>query len=697
MSHSKCTTRRNFLKTIGLGSGALMIPGLYTTSAKSKLDKLPNIVYILADDLGYGDISSLNENSKINTPHIDRLAREGMSFTDAHSGSAVCTPTRYGILTGRYAWRSQLKAGVLWGYSPPLIEQERMTVASMLKTQGYTTACVGKWHLGLDYTLTDGRQISQKEKNEKVEVDYSQPIKGGPVDLGFDYSFIIPASLDMDPYIYVENDHAVAAPTDNTEGTTGYEFYRKGPIAPGFKHEEVLPKCTDKAVRFINKQSKANPEKPLLLYFPLNAPHTPILPTEEFKGKSGVGVYGDFVQQCDWTVGQIMKALEKNGRRENTLFIFTSDNGCSPMANFEALAEHGHQPSYRFRGHKADIFEGGHHIPFIASWPVKVSAGSHCDDTICLTDLMATAADICNVDLPDNAAEDSISILPDMLQTANSPVREATVHHSVNGDYSIRQGKWKLELCPGSGGWSYPVAQKAMALGLPMVQLYDLSKDIGEQENLQARYPDVVHQLTKLLDSYVNNGRSTPGMPQQNEGETDIWRAMRLRGDKNEITEIEHLAKNKKIEIINGAQIKYSQNKSDVMLDGIRATSWYNDGYWAGFEAQDFEAIIDLGSTINDGSVKIGFLEDQESWIFLPRQVNVFISENGKSFKKLKKEINNKVSPYAQKRIKDHKFKFESWKARFIKVKAKSIKKCPDWHTGAGGKAWMFIDEIIVQ
>jgi arylsulfatase A len=525
-------TRREYLKLLAVGSGSLFIPGTVFHACKAVRRELPSIVYIIADDMGYGDVSCLNPEGKIHTPNLDTLAEQGMIFTDAHSGSAVCTPTRYGIITGRYSWRSRLKEGVLWGYSPPLIESERMTVASLLKKQGYATACFGKWHLGLDYTLIDGRLISEKGTDEQIEVDYSKPIKGGPYDLGFDYFFGIPASLDMIPYIYIENDRTVEAPTASTKGATGYEFYREGPIAPGFKHEEVLPKCTQKVVNFINEQSKKNPQKHLFIYFPLNAPHTPILPTDEFEGKSGIGVYGDFVQQCDWVVGQVMQALEQNGKTNNTLFIFTSDNGCSPMADFKDLAEKGHHPSYYFRGHKADIYEGGHRIPFIARWPGRIKAGSRCDDTICLTDLMATVADIVGTQLPDNAGEDSFSILPDLFGTASRPVREATVHHSVNGSFSIRQGKWKLELCPGSGGWSYPTPEKAVSLGLPMIQLYDLRRDLGEQKNLQNRYPDVIYRLTHLLEFYVKNGRSTPGLPQKNEGDPDIWKPMHKHGEK---------------------------------------------------------------------------------------------------------------------------------------------------------------------
>jgi len=693
----KIFQKRNNLNFSKFSIIFILLFGMFVLSCKPAQKERPNIVYILADDMGYGDVSCLNPDGKIKTPHIDQLASAGMTFTDAHSGSAVCTPTRYGILTGRYAWRSRLKSGVLWGYSPPLIEKERMTVASFLKSQGYATACVGKWHLGLDYTLTDGRLMSQTEKNEKVEVDYNQPIKGGPVDLGFDYFFGIPASLDMEPYFYVENDHAVAAPTEEIVATKGYEFYRGGPVARGFKHEEVLPECTRKAVSFIDNQSKSDPEQPLFLYFPLNAPHTPILPTDEFKGKSGLGVYGDFVQQCDWTVGQVIQALKRNNRLENTLFIFTSDNGCSPMANFKNLAEQGHNPNYQFRGHKADIFEGGHRIPFIVSWPDKIKAESKNDATVCLTDLLATVTDICETTLPENAGEDSYSIFPGLTQSTDNPLREATVHHSVNGAFSIRQGKWKLELCPGSGGWSYPVPQKAMALGLPMVQLYDLNRDISEQKNLQGQYPEVVHRLTSLLEKYVEQGRSTPGIPQRNEGETDIWRILRLRGDKHEIGHVQHLAKGRQIEVLNDAEIKYAKDQSKVLTDGVRATSWYNDGNWAGIEGQDLEVLIDLGPSANISSVKIGFLEDQETWIFLPAKVSVYYSEDGKNFSKVNEDINYTPAPSAQKRIKDYVFSTGKKQARLIKIIIDAVKKCPDWHAGAGGKAWLFVDELMVE
>jgi arylsulfatase A-like enzyme len=512
--------RREFLRTVGLGASALALGGFPACRTKGKSN--PNIVYIIADDMGYGDVSCLNPGGKISTPNMDRLASEGMTFTDAHSGSAVCTPTRYGILTGRYAWRSRLASGVLWGYSRTLIPKTRMTVASLLKQHGYATACVGKWHLGWDWATKDGYIFSDRSDETGESVDYSKPITGSPLDLGFDYFFGIPASLDMLPYVYVENDRVVAAPTETIQGTKGRQFYRGGPIAPGFKHEEVLPRCTQKAVEFIDHHAKTKSDAPFFLYYPLNAPHTPILPTEKFRGKSGIGPYGDFVIQCDDTVGQVMEALNRNGMSENTLFIVTSDNGCSPMADFDDLAQQDHYPSYHFRGYKADIYEGGHRIPFIARWPEKVASGKVCDDTICLTDLMATVASILGADLPENAGEDSVSILPDLIGTGSAPLREATVHHSVNGSFSIRQGNWKLEFCPGSGGWSYPTPAEAKKLGIHEIQLYDLDLDIGEKNNVMDKHPEVVEHLTELLARYVNDGRSTPGPPQKNDREVSF-------------------------------------------------------------------------------------------------------------------------------------------------------------------------------
>lgn len=503
-----------------IGIGVALVP-LFGASPNDEAGPLgrPNIVYILADDLGYGDVSCFHPESRIRTPFIDRLAAEGMRFTDAHSGSAVCTPTRYGILTGRYAWRTRLKRGVLGGYSPHLIEPDRLTVAQLLRQQGYRTACVGKWHLGLDWESRHpgafGDEIEPKAGLMDT-VDYSRPFRMGPTAVGFDRFFGIAASLDMPPYLFLRDDRTVGVPT--TERT----WIRKGPGREDFEAIDVLPALAREAVGFLRDQSERRPREPFFLYLPLNAPHTPIEPSAEFQGKSRLGPYGDFVIQVDEVVGTILAELDRSGLADDTLVVLTSDNGFSPAADLKALEQAGHRPSAGFRGHKADIFEGGHRIPFVARWPGKVRPGSSCEDTICLVDLMATVAEILGVELPPDAGVDSVSILPDLLGKATAPVREATVHHSINGSFAIRQGPWKLILCPDSGGWSEPRPGRNSRKDLPPLQLYHLADDRAESINLAAQHPEVVERLTGLLQGYVDEGRSTPGPRQPNDGEIRI-------------------------------------------------------------------------------------------------------------------------------------------------------------------------------
>ncbi len=491
----------------------------------------PNIIFILADDLGYGDVRCLNPQGKIATPQMDRMAAGGMIFTDAHSSSAVCSPTRYGILTGRYNWRSRLKSGVLGGLSPRLIEEGRMTVAALLKQHGYATACIGKWHLGLDWVKFPGKEVSALNIESAAQVgsvDFSKPFTNGPLAVGFDSYFGIAASLDMVPYTFLENDRVAKAPTETQKfpmmtGRAG-GFTREGPTAPGFTAEEVLPALTRRAVEYIGAHAAdAKAGRPFFIYMPLTAPHTPIAPTAEWLGKSGLNPYADFVMQTDATLGAVLDALEKGGVAENTLVIFTSDNGCSPQAKFDELAAKGHNPSYEFRGNKADIYDGGHHVPYLVRWPARVKAGTRSDQIVCLNDFMATCAAIVGAKLPDTAGEDSVSLLPALEGRAEKPLREALVHHSINGSFAIRQGQWKLELCADSGGWSDPRPGKAPA-GSPAVQLYDLSADLGEQRNVQADHPEIVARLTALLEKYVADGRSTPGAPQQNTGAVEIHR-----------------------------------------------------------------------------------------------------------------------------------------------------------------------------
>jgi arylsulfatase A-like enzyme len=462
----------------------------------------PNIVYVLADDLGWGDLRCLNPQGKIPTPHLDALAGAGRVFTDAHSGSAVCTPTRYGTLTGRYCWRSRLKRGVLDGWSAPLIEPGRQTVAALLKDRGYHTACVGKWHLGLDWTTAEGKPASRER------TDYARPFQYGPCALGFDEFFGISASLDMPPYVYIRNDRVEEPPSGTLEDSPKPAYYRGGPVAPGFQMDRVLERLTDEAVGVVQRHKERADESPLFLYFPLTAPHTPIFSREEFRGKGETTAYGDFVYEVDASVGRLRAALAEAGMAENTLFIFTSDNGFAPMADLEELAAKGHHPSGPFRGHKADIFEGGHRIPFIAAWPGRVAPGTSCSDTVCLTDLLATAAEITGAAPSPDTGEDSWSLLPLLEGRPPAAPRPAVVHHSVDGFFALREGKWKFIDCPGSGGWSAPTPNSPEGKTLPPVQLYDLEADPGETANLCDKHPEQVERLRGILEQFKQAGRS---------------------------------------------------------------------------------------------------------------------------------------------------------------------------------------------
>jgi arylsulfatase A len=480
----------------------------------------PNIVFILADDLGYGDVQVLNPQSgKIKTPHLDRLAAQGMTFTDAHSGSSVCTPTRYGLLTGRYAWRTRLQSGVLGGFSPPLIEVGRLTVPALLKQHGYTTACIGKWHLGMSWpSKGDGRFGDEilgdaKDGAAMNSVDWTKPIQNSPTTRGFDSFFGISASLDMPPFVSIRNNRVTEVPTSEKK------WLRSGPAGATFEAVEALPALAAEASAQIKSRAAgAKAGTPFFLYLALTSPHTPVLPSKEWQGRSGLGDYADFVMQTDAAVGAVLATIDAHGLASNTLVIFTSDNGFAPQADPKGLLrEQGHKPSAEFRGYKSDIWDGGHRVPFLVRWPARIMPQSSSPQLICLTDFLATCADILGVKLPDDAGEDSVSILPALLGQDNAPLREAVVHHSIDGRFAIRKDNWKLELCTGSGGWGNPSDAQAKQAGLPDFQLYDLSVDIGETKNLLGEQPEVVRRLTALLEKYVADGRSTSGTIQTND------------------------------------------------------------------------------------------------------------------------------------------------------------------------------------
>ncbi|WP_083923256.1 sulfatase family protein [Echinicola pacifica] len=488
---------------------AILLHACATKEVKEEAAKPspPNIIYILADDMGLGDIQAYFPEGKIKTPHLDQLAAKGMRFTDAHTSSAVCTPTRYGILTGRYNWRTTLKDGVLWGDSKALIDKDRTTVASLLQRNGYHTAFIGKWHLGWDWS-----------HDEDGEIDFSKPVTHNPNDVGFDYAYGHVASLDIPPYVYVENGQVTALPDKHTESKDTYGWWRDGYTGADFVHEDVTPNFFRRGISYIQEQAKT--EKPFFLYLPLPSPHTPILPTGDWQGKSELNPYGDFVMMVDHYVGELVKAVAEAGIEENTLIVFVTDNGCSPASKPEEMVAKGHYPSGPYRGYKADIYEGGHRVPFIVKWPAMVAAGAVSDQTICTTDFMATCAAIVGDKLAASEGEDSYNIMP-LLQgeAIAGDFREATIHHSVNGSFAIRQGKWKLIMAAGSAGWSYPTPKEVEEMkDLPAVQLYDMDEDPAETRNLQGDHPEKVQELRDLLTKYIKEGRSTPGEAQQNDG-----------------------------------------------------------------------------------------------------------------------------------------------------------------------------------
>lgn len=484
-------------------------------ASKGAKAKTPNIIVILADDMGYGDIRSFNPESQVPTPNLDKLSSSGMKFTDAHSGSAVCSPTRYGLITGRYAYRSSLKKGVLGGYSPPLIESERFTIADLLKKAGYNTGAIGKWHLGLGYakTIANGSATPIDTANGwpiGEGIDLEKPLLQSPNDLGFDYSYIIPSSLDIPPYIYYENGKPSEKGIVDLEGKNAPRgvFWRKGKASPNFKIENTLDHFSGKARQFL--VSSAKKKKPFFLYLPLTSPHTPWVPSAEFKNKSKAGIYGDFVAHTDAVVGQVMHTLDSLGLTESTLVLFTSDNGADWKPGDKKLFP-AHQANYIFRGQKSDIWEGGHHVPFIASWPNSVKPNQVSSQTICLTDLVATFAAITGQKLPANTGQDSFDFSSILTSAPTAPAsRKSTIHHSIQGMFAIRSGNWKFVDGQGSGGWS---KDESATAGLK-TQLYDLSKDPAESKNVVEQHPEIAKKLKAELEAQNVSGYTRAGARQ---------------------------------------------------------------------------------------------------------------------------------------------------------------------------------------
>lgn len=495
-------TRRSFLAASMLALGTSCATPQRRTAAPRAAQ--PNIVVILADDMGVGDVKALWPQGKIDTPNLDRFVAQGMSFTDAHSGSAVCTPTRYGLLTGRYAWRTCLQNWVIDTYEPPLLAEDRLTLPQMLKDSGYHTACIGKWHLGCNWK---GEGVARDFK-----LDITAPIEDGPTTRGFDYYFGTDVP-NFPPYTFIENGKYVIPPTGKYELIKGIHVGFEGaPIAPDWKFEEILPSLTQRAVEHIQEQARK--ADPFFLFFSMTSPHEPLTPSEAFQGKSGIAPIADFIMETDWSAGQVLQALEDAGVAEDTLVIFATDNGHSHYTGWELLVQAGHAPSGPWRGHKGDIYEGGHRVPFVVRWPGVVAPGSQCSEMVCLNDLMATFSAVQGRTLPEDAAEDSVNLLPLFQGNRRGPIRESLVNHDVKGNFAYREGPWKLIVFRGND------AEAAR------FELYNLETDPAEAHDLSQQEAPRVKSMLGNLQNTVDRGRSTPGAQQQNDTlEIDVLKA----------------------------------------------------------------------------------------------------------------------------------------------------------------------------
>ncbi len=485
----------------------------------------PNIVIILADDLGVGNIQAHFPENKIATPYLDRFSGESMRFTNAHSGSAVCTPTRYGLLTGRYAWRTRLQEWVLGCYEPPLIAADRLTLPGFLSENGYATACIGKWHLGWNWQGPQPNAMDERANIHRTKQwDYTKPVLNGPTTRGFDYYFGTDLP-NMPPFTFIENDRVVEQPTSKfvyvpNDGRSLPSQFDGNPMAPDWKFDQILPDITQRAVDYIHDQ--ATQEEPFFLYFPMTSPHTPIVPTTRFKGKSGISLVADFVMETGWSAGQVIQALEEAGIAEDTLVIFTSDNGHLPT-EWNELVGAGHFPSGPYRGRKADIWEGGHRVPFMIRWPGRIKAGAVSDDILSLNDIFATCSELLGVKLPPDAGEDSISFLTTALGESDQPHRDHVVSHSVGGEFAYMEGPWKVV-------FRNEITNRNQSRGKPrIVELYNLQSDIDESDNRYEAEPEIAERLSQNLRKVIARGTSREGPDQSNDAEVVLDVTQMLR------------------------------------------------------------------------------------------------------------------------------------------------------------------------
>ena len=531
-------SRRGFMKAAAFAAAGTVVARAMQAKGPAAGTR-PNIVIILADDLGLGDLNCYNPDGKVPTPNLDALAKAGMRFTDAHTSAAQCSPTRYGLMTGRYSWRTRMKTGVLTHFAKPLIDKDRLTVASLLKQNGYATAGVGKWHLGWGWQTKAGQTINTDswDARQVDKIDFTKPLTACPLDHGFDYYFGIGSSNNMLPYCYIENNKVVTPPTTKRKDPFYDTETGVGLVADDYVSEQIDQVLWSKAGAWLKKHFNSTPDKPFFLYMPTSAIHRPCLAVKEFRNKSKAGLHGDKVVELDNIVGKLMAMLKKNGCADNTLVLFTSDNGAMPGDPEGALRKYakadwgkrwdadkllarkdegyyktkggwltyGHKVNGPFTGYKTTIFEGGHRVPFIVRWPGRVKAGTVSSEIVCTVDILATVANVLRVDLPANAGEDSYSILP-VLQgkTLAKPLREATIMKPWSTMKSVRQGPWKLIMGKNSGG--FWMVRDVKTAG----QLYNLADDPAETTNLYDKYPEKVKALAAIFARYQKAGRSAP-------------------------------------------------------------------------------------------------------------------------------------------------------------------------------------------
>lgn len=492
---------------------------IFISCAEDRSIEQPNIVIILADDFGVGDIQAHYPDNKIATPFLDQFSAESMRFTNAHSGSACCTPTRYGLLTGRYAWRTAMQEWVIAAYEPPLIDEDRLTLPGFLQNHGYETALIGKWHLGWNWA---GERPSTREEERNVlakyEWDYTKPIEDGPITRGFDYYFGTHVP-NFPPFTFIENDRVVTQPTatynwDPNEGTVMPRGFDGNPIAPGWQWDQILPEITNRAVQYIHDQSQK--KEPFFLFFSQTSPHEPVVPSKDFKDKSGIAPIVDFVMETDWSAGQVIKAIDEAGIADNTIVIFTADNGHSHYTGWETLLEAGHYASGPYRGHKSNIWEGGHRVPFLVRWPGHVEAGSAIDHGLSLVDIFATCADLLDTEVSFEFAEDSFSFLETLQGSSSGPHRDHVIAHSTPGEFSLAEGPWKIV-------FRNPQAGLDKNRGEPRIrELYNLYADIAESNNLAEKEPEIVRYLEKKLKDIVARGTSRDGPDQANDTKVTV-------------------------------------------------------------------------------------------------------------------------------------------------------------------------------